>query len=92
MENYADGVSPTKYAFAAEFELDALDFIYEVDTSAIIDFDRRRHRHLQEEDLSRALAESGLKGAGYSVDMSMLCAPNSACAAIADFFEVNYSF
>lgn len=85
MENYADGVSPTVYAFAAQFEIELIGFTYKVGTSTKIDFDLRRHRHLEGEALGRALAADGLEEADFDVVMEMLC---STCEAIEEFFEV----
>jgi hypothetical protein len=88
LENYADGVDPNLYAAAAQFEFDTVGFRYSVAISTNINFDRRRHRHLEGEEHSRALSNDGLANADWSVAFSMACAPNSACAVLVEFFEV----
>ena len=90
MENFADGASPSVWGLAGQFEFEAIDFIYSVEVSTVIDFDARRHRHLQGEEFSRALSASGLQNADFDVSLSMRCAPNTVCEAIGKFFEVRY--
>lgn len=88
LENFADGVNPSLFNVAGQFEVEALGFLYSATVTATIDFDRRRHLHLEGEDFRRALAKDGLEEASWSVDTSMECSPGSACQAIAEFFEV----
>lgn len=85
MENFADGVTATKWAIAGQFEIEALGLLYSVAVSTKIDFDRRRHRHLEEEEYHRALASSGLEGSDWDVGFSLSCV--GICKAIAEFFE-----
>ncbi|CAB9504369.1 Inherit from bactNOG: repeat protein [Seminavis robusta] len=87
VENFADGVSPNQYGVAGQFEFDTVGFRWSVAVSTEIDFDRRRHLHLEGEDYRRALASDGLEKADWSVDVSMACAPDSLCDAIVEFFE-----
>lgn len=87
LENYADGQNSNMYALVGQFESDTVGFRYSVAISTNIDFDRRRHLHLEGEDYRRALSNDNLKNADWSVGLSMSCAPDSACAAIGEFFE-----
>ena len=87
MENFADGVTATKWAIAGQFEIEALGLLYSVAVSTEIDFDRRRHRHLEEEEYHRALASSGLEGSDWDVGFSVSCVPDSFCEAFVEFFE-----
>ena len=87
MRNFADGVSPTNWDIAGQFEVKGLGLLYSVATSTTIDFDRRRYHHLEVEEYHRALSSSGLAGASWSVSFSVSCAPGSLCQVFAKFFD-----
>ena len=79
MMNYANDIDPNKWRAAAQFEVTLLGLQYSVSVSTVIDFDRRRHLHLEGHDYHRALASSGLEGADYDVHFDVGCAPGSFC-------------
>ena len=56
MMNYADDNDPSKWKVAARFESSAFGLLFSVSVTAVIDFDRRRHLHLEGQDYHRALA------------------------------------
>ncbi len=56
MMNYADNADPNKWRVAAQFESSALGLLFSVSVSTVIDFDRRRHLHLEGQDYHRAVA------------------------------------
>jgi len=87
MENYADGVTPSLWAVAGQFDVDIVDLRYSVSVSTTIDFDRRRYRHLEGEEYHRALSSHGLEDADWSVSSYVRCVPGSFCEAFVEFFE-----
>jgi len=87
MMNYADNIDPSKWAVAAQFEASALGLLYSVAVTTVIDFDRRRHLHLEGQDYHRALSESGLEKADWDVSFSVGCVPGSFCEKFVEFFE-----
>ncbi len=82
-------MSPTKFAINGMFEFETIGFLYIASVATEVDFDRRRHRHLNGDDYHRALSESGLKNADWSVVFSARCPPDSGCAKLVEFFEVS---
>lgn len=89
LENFGDGVNPNVWALAGQFQIDLLDLRYSVALSTNINFDRRRHRHLEGGEYGRALATDGLENADYDVGVSFSCVPDSFCEAFVQFFEVS---
>lgn len=89
IENFADGVTPSKWALAGQFEASLAGLKYSVSVSSTIDFDRRRYRHLAGDEYSRALASNGWKDASFDASMSVIC--DGTCEAIKEFFEVGTS-
>lgn len=81
MMNYADDNDPYKWIVAAQFETSLLGLIKSVSGSTTIDFDKRRHHHLEGQDYHRALASTGLDGTDCDVGFDVGCAPDSFCKA-----------
>ena len=84
MMNYANNVDPNKWRVAAQFEKSFLGMYYAVSVTVVIDFDRRRHLHLDEQEQHRELVSTGLQGSNWSVSFHVGCIPNSVCEAIVE--------
>ena len=57
MKNYADDMNPNQWTVAAQFESSFAGLVYSVSVATVIDFDRRRHLHLEGQDYHRALTK-----------------------------------
>ena len=57
MKNYANDMNPNQWTVAAQFESSFAGLVYSVSVATVIDFDRRRHLHLEGQDYHRALTK-----------------------------------
>jgi len=86
-ENFGDGIDPNNWAIAGQFQIDIIGLRYSVAVSTKLNFNLRRHRHLDGEEYERALAASSLEKTDWDVGMSLRCVPDSFCEAFVQFFK-----
>jgi hypothetical protein len=89
MENYAGGFDPNAWAVAGQFQIDLLGLRNSVSVATYLNFDTRRHRHLEASEYERALASQGLEESDWDVSLGIRCVPGSVCEVFVEFFEVS---